>query len=133
MQRRGLGGAPGEDEAAERFQLPLGRIDGAFQLRDPVVVDARLGELLTHLVVVRGGQQGTNGEQVALNGDQHFIDARHEVDGAGQADGGVEFVHVAIGFDARVILLDASTAKERGFAGVPGLRIDLHATKASRF
>ena len=62
----------------------------------------------------------------ALEGREDFVHAGHEFDGAGHADGGIEFVDIAVGFDARVVLGDAAAAEQAGVAFVPRAGIDLH-------
>ena len=94
--------------------------------RDALVVDARLLEMLRHLLAVGRGEQRADGEQVALDGHEHLVDARHRLDGARDAEDGVELVDVAVGLDARIVLRDAAAAEEPRVAGVAGLRVDLH-------
>ena len=59
-------------------------------------------------------------------GHEHFVDARHQLDGARHSEHGVQLVDVTVRFDARVILGDAAAAEQSGVAGVAGLRVDLH-------
>src|SRR5439155_7735676 len=97
-----------------------------FELRDAFVVDACLFQVLAHLLVVRRGQQRADGEQVALHAHEHFVDARHRFDRASDADRRVQFVDVAVRFDARMVFRNASTAEESRVARVARLAIDLH-------
>ena len=51
--------------------------------------------------------------------------------GAGEAEHGVEFVDVAVGFDTRIALRDAAAAEQAGVTGVAGAGIDLHYERES--
>ena len=126
MQRRRLGRAPRHDEGAERLQLRLALVDRALELRDPLVVHARFLEVLAHLFAVRRGEQRADREQVALDGHEHLVDARHHFGGARDAERRVQLVHVAVRLDARMVLRHAPAAKEPRLPGVAGLGIDLH-------
>ena len=53
------------------------------------------------------------------------LDAR-----ADEAERGVELVHLAVGVDARVALLDARPPEEARFPAIARLRVDLHAAVA---
>ena len=94
--------------------------------RDARVVDARLLEMLAHLVADRAWRGARRGEEIALDGDEHLVDARHGLDRAGHAERRVQLVDVAVGLDARMILRNAAAAEESRVAGVTGLRVDLH-------
>ena len=83
-------------------------------------------EMLRHLLAVGRGEQRADGEQVALHGDEHLVDARHQLDGARHPEDGVQLVDVTVRLDARVVLGDAPAAEEPGVAGVAGLGVDLH-------
>jgi hypothetical protein len=68
VQRGGLGRAAGEDERLERLELRIAVIDRLFELPDPRVGEARLGQLLLHLLQVGRGEQRPEGEEIALDG-----------------------------------------------------------------
>src|SRR5687767_13119184 len=51
VQRGGFRCAAGNDEGAQRLELFLALVDRALELRDTIVVDPRLRELLVHLRV----------------------------------------------------------------------------------
>ena len=131
MQRRGLRRAAGQDERLQRLELLFAVVDRLLELGDARVGEARLLELLAVLLGVRRGEQGADGEQVALDRREDLVDARHHLDGARRADHGVELVDVAVRLDARVVLLDAAAAEESGAPVVAGLGVDLvcHARK----
>ena len=96
------------------------------------VVDARLLELLRHLLAIGRGEQRADGEQVALHRHEHFVDARHQLDGARHPEDGVQLVDVAVRLDARMVLGDAPAAEEARVAGVAGLGVDLHGEYSDR-
>src|SRR5512143_1700415 len=70
VEGRGLRRPARNDERLERLELLLAVVDRALELCDALVVDARLLELLAHLVRMRCRQQRADGEQVALNRDE---------------------------------------------------------------
>ena len=125
MQRRGLGGATGHDEAPERFELGIAGIDRTFQLLDPFLVDPGLQELLGHLLAVGRGENGAKREEVTLHRHQHLVNAGHQFHGARHADDGVQFIDVAIRLDARIVLLHAPTAEQPGVALITRSGVDL--------
>lgn len=102
-----------------------------FEFGNPVFIDARFLELFAHLVVVGRCEQGTNREEIALNGYEYFVNTREALDATREANRGVQFVDVAVGFDTRVILAYASAAKQRGAAFIAGSGVDLHALNYS--
>jgi hypothetical protein len=91
-----LGVPPGQDEGGERLEFRLAVVDRLFQLRDPGVGDARLLQLLLHLLVIGRREQRAEREEVALDRREHLVDARHHLDGARHADHGVELVDLAV-------------------------------------
>jgi methylphosphotriester-DNA--protein-cysteine methyltransferase len=131
VQRCCLRCAAGNDESPERFELALALVDRALELLDAIVIDARLRELLAHLLRVGRRKQRADREQVALNGHEHFIDARHHLHRASHAEYGVQLIDVAVGFDSRVVFADSPAAEEACVAAVARLRVDLrgHASK----
>ena len=96
-----------------------------------LLVDAGLLEMLRHLVAVGGGEQRADGEQVALHGDEHLVDARHRLDGARHPEDGVQLIDVTVRLDARVVLGDAPAAEQPRVAVVSGPCVDLHGRKYS--
>ena len=114
------------DERLERLELPLAFIDGVLEGRDAPLVDVRLGEVVVHLLQIRGCQQRTNAEKVALDRDENFIDAGHGFDGAGHTQRRVQLVDVPVGFNSCVVLRNAAAAEESGVARVARFRIDPH-------
>jgi ferredoxin/flavodoxin---NADP+ reductase len=133
VQRRGLWRAAGYDERLQRLELVFAIVDRALQLGDTIFIDTSLRELLTHLVGMRRREQRADGEQVALDRDEHLIDPWHHLDGARHSENGVQLIDVAVGFDARVVLADAAAPEEARVAGVAGLGVDLrrHARKVA--
>ena len=116
VQRGRLGRAAGKDEGAQRLELLLAVVDGALELRDASLVDARLLEVQCHLLAVRCGEERPDGEQVALDGHEHLVDARHHLDAARHTDDGVQLVDVTVCFDADVVLGNAAAAEQAGLA-----------------
>ena len=114
------------DKSLERLELVVACIYGALELGDPRVVDTRLRQLRVHLFDIRSGQKGTDREQVTLNANEYFIHARHGASRARSAQNRVQLVHVAVGFDSRIVLGNPAATEQARRAGVTGLRIDLH-------
>src|ERR1019366_8743970 len=125
VERGRLGGAAGQNERLERFALQLTVVSGLLELPDACAGDPCLLELLLVLFGMRCGQERADRQEIALDGSEDFIDARHHFDAACDADPGVELVHVAIRFDADVVLGHATAAEEAGAAVVAGLGVDL--------
>jgi hypothetical protein len=94
------------------------------ELDDAIVVDAGLLEMLSHLLPIGSREESTDGEEVALNGHEDFIDARHRLDGAREADCRVQLIDVAIGFDARMALRNSATAEKSSITGIAGASVD---------
>ena len=69
-------------------------------------------------------------EQIALNRHEDFVDARHHLDRASNAERGVQLIDIAVRFDARIILRNAAAAEESRLSGITGLRVDLHVCKS---
>ena len=101
-------------------------VDGALEIRDARVADARLLEMLAHLVGVRRGEERAKAEEIALHPDQNLVDARHGLDGARHAERCVQLVHGAVGLEHADGLRNAATAEESRVAGVARLGVDLH-------
>jgi hypothetical protein len=131
MERGRLRRSAGKHEGAERLELRIGVVDRALELLDARVVDARLFEVLRHLLAVGSGEQRAEGEEVALHEHEQLVDARHRLDGARQPEDGVELVHVTVRLDARIVLRDAPPAEQPRRAGVAGSGVDLHRGKDS--
>jgi len=55
-----------------------------------------------------------------------LVDAGEWLDCPRQAEDGVQLVDVAVGLDARVVLLDPAATKQPSVPGVAGLCINLH-------
>src|SRR5581483_10980099 len=126
VQRGRLLRAARNDERAQRLQLRISRIDGALELRDAGVVDARFLEMLAHLLAVGGREQRADGKEVALDGHEYLVDPRHRLRGAHDAEDRIQLVDVAVRFDAWMILGDAPAPEQPGVAAVSGLGVDLH-------
>src|SRR5438105_13870890 len=91
-----------------------------------MLVDVRLGQMAVHLVEIGRRQQGANAEQVPLDWNEYFVNARHRLDRARHADGSVQLVDIAVSFDAGVVLRNSAAAKKTCVTGVAGLGVDLH-------
>src|SRR3954468_6843706 len=114
------------DESLQGLELLLAVVDCVLQVRDPAVVDICLRQMPVHFLEVGRRQQGADTEKVALERDQHFVDAWQGLDSASEAEDGVELVDVAIGFDTDIVFGNAAAAEESSVAGVAGFRVDLH-------
>jgi hypothetical protein len=79
-----------------------------------------------HFLQIGRGEQCADAEQITLHWDQDLIDPGDLVDRPHHADYGVELVDIAIGFDARVILLNPAAPEETSVAGVTGFSVNLH-------
>src|SRR5258707_8323106 len=126
MERGGLWRAAGNDESPEWGELRVAFVDGALELRDARLVDARLLEVVRHLLAIRCGEERADGEEIALHGDEDFVDSGHHLDAARESEDGVELVDVAICFHAQIVLGHAASPEQRRLPRVPGARIDLH-------
>src|SRR5204863_795421 len=122
----------GNNERPQWLELLIALVDGVLETLDALVVDVRLGEVAVHFLQVGGRQERADAEKIALDGDEDLIDAGHRLDSAGHAEGRIEFVDIAVGFDARVVLGDAAAAEKAGIAGVAGFCINLHARNLRR-
>ena len=127
MQQCAGRAAARQDETTERRQLRLELVDALFDLPDRGIVDLCLddagGDAVTGVC-----QLGADGVQIALEGDQQRIEFRIDAGRAGDADGGVELVDLAVGIDARIRLRDTRAVEETGLTTVSAARVDLHAT-----
>ena len=125
--------------SADAFGVPPGRMNASSgsssaspssiarsSSRDARVVDACLLELLLDLLGVRCRKQGAEREEVALDGDEHLVDARHHLHRACHPENRVELIDVAVGLDARMILRNAPATEEPGITLVARLGVDLH-------
>src|SRR5688500_5888120 len=129
MKCRGFLRSAGQDERLQCFQLAIARIDRMLELRDPIVTDARFGEVLLHLFLIRSSEQSADAEQITLNRNEHFVYLRHRPGGTSEPDECVELIHIAVRLDARMILRNAAATEESGHAFVAGLRVNLHVLK----
>jgi ferredoxin/flavodoxin---NADP+ reductase len=125
MQRGRFGRPARQDERPQGLELGLAGIDLPFQLCDALLVDPSLLELLPHPRVVWRRQERADREEVALNRAEDIVDARHQFDGARQAEGGVAFIDIAIGLDPGVELLHAAAAEQRRLPLVTRAGVDL--------
>ena len=121
--------AAGNDEGFEWLELLVALVDGVLEGFDAAVIDVGFGEVLVHLVQIGGGEQGADAEKIALNRNQNLVDPRQRLDGAGEAEDGVQLVDVTVGFDPRIVLGNASSAEEAGVAGIARFGVDLHQRK----
>lgn len=126
VKRRSFRSSARKDERFQRLELAVARVDCQLELGNTILADASLGEMLLHLFRIRCGEQGSDAEEVALNWNEDFIYCGHVFGGACDAEERVQFIYVAVGFDARVIFGNAPAAKQAGKALVAGLRVDLH-------
>ena len=123
MQPRGRRGSTREDEAFEGFQVFVPAVDGAFQTQVLFFDDAQRVRRL--FAVHRGDAQiGPEIEEVVLNRVQElpFDDVR--AIRREQTEYGVQFIDLAVGRHARVILGHAGAVAEAGFAGVAALGVN---------
>ena len=114
MQRRRLRRSARHDERPQRLELAVAVVDCVLELGDAFVVHPCFLEMLTHLLSIGSGEERPDSKQVSLNRYEHFVDTRHLLDRACEADGGIELVDVTIGLDARMILGHASAAEQSG-------------------
>src|SRR5437868_13835703 len=116
--------ASGQDEAAERLQVLVHRVDLTLE-----PVDLRLDDPQRHLagreVFSRRGDVGAEVEQLVLNCPEHrarllVVDVQQ-----GDADRAIGFVDVADRVSERMFLGDPRPVREAHFATVAGPRVDL--------
>src|SRR5580704_18520167 len=86
VQGGGFWGAAREDERFERVQLGVAVVDGEFQFGYALFVYAGFNKVVLHLGEVRGGQNGTYREEIALYGDEDFVNSWHHLDRANQSE-----------------------------------------------
>jgi hypothetical protein len=127
-----LPAAAGNDERLERLELPFALVDGVLESLDATPVDVSLGEVAVHLLQIRSSEERPDAEEIALHGDEDLVDAGQWLDRASHTEDGVQLVDVAIGFDAWIVFLDPTAAKETRCAVVAGFRIDPHASKSTQ-
>ena len=99
------------DERLERLQLGVAVVDGMLEITDAAFIDARLRQVLLHLLAVGCREQRSDREEIALNWNEHFIDTRHWFRRAREAQDGVQLVDVPVRFHARVVLRNAAAAE----------------------
>jgi len=127
MKNGALLTSAGNDEGLQRLQLLVALIDGVLQCFYPPIVDVRLGEMVVHFVEIGRGEESANTEEIALDGDENFIDSGERLNGARHPEDGVELIDIAVSLDPGVILLNAAAAEEAGVAGIAGFCVNLHA------
>ena len=121
--------AAGQDELAQRLQLRLEAVDPFFQLAHLVFREGGLGAALGLHPGARIGQLGADREQVALDGQQaraQVVILAHE--GQGEAQYGVQFVHVAVGRHPRGVFRHPGAVEQSGLACVTRARVYFHAS-----
>ncbi len=125
VQRRRLRSATRHDERFERLELIVAAVDGALELRNPRMIDARFLEVLVHFLEIGRREQRADREQIVLNRREDIIDPRQWLGGHRNADRGIQFVDIAIRLDARMTLRNTSAAEETSVALVAGFGVDL--------
>src|SRR5262249_49490523 len=75
--------------------------------------------------LVGRAQVGAEVEQIVLNARQHGVDLRVGAGGEPRkADGGIDFIHGAVGGDAQIVFGQAFAVAQRRGAVVAGARVD---------
>ena len=97
--------ASGKDEAGQRRQFGLYRIDGLLQLVDSTSIDARKS------IGAWRGELRSDFEEIGLNRSELHVDWRGGPGGPGKSDERIQFVDSAIGFDAGIVFRDPVTAE----------------------
>ena len=121
------GVAAGEDEALERFDLFVECVDPMLEGGDVFIGDAGADGLVAFdaLFDVGGGEFAADVEEVGLDDGEPASEVVVGEGGAGDAEGGVQFVDGTVGLDADVVFGDAWSAEEAGFAIVASAGVDL--------
>ena len=127
VERRPGGTAAREDEAPERWQLGLEPIDDLLESTCRFVTEGGLldpaGDPVAGI-----GEPCSDRVQVTLQTNDRRVDLRVHAARARNAEGSVELVHLAVGFNARVGLRDARAVEEACLAQIAGARVDFHPT-----
>lgn len=119
MHRRGQRCPGGENEG---LQLGEGLIVPVDRLLEGL--DMGRGDPLGG--IPRRGELGPELEEVALDPPQEVVDRPAPGEGADEAEVAVEFVDGAESLDPEMILPDPRAPEQACFAGIAGLRVDLH-------
>ena len=110
---------------AQRRQLEVEPIDPRFELRHVLLGNDRL--LDAGRDPVRGiGQPRADRKQLALHRHAHLVEIRRQPGRPRHAEARLQFVHLAVGRDAKVGLAHAGAVEEARLARIPSLRVDLH-------
>src|SRR5204863_7030096 len=111
-----------EYELTQRRQFRFETDDARFQGSNALLRDLKLGAALIFEAGIR--ELRTNGKQMLLNLREH----RHKrcvfQERCGGADEGVQFIHIAVGFDADVMFPDLRAVEQACVAAIAGLRVD---------
>src|SRR5437868_796358 len=132
VEDRTFAATPRDDECLKGLELLLALVDGVLEVPDAPFINTRLGQMVVHFVEIWRGQKGADAEKIALDRDEHFVDAGHGLDRARHAERRVQLVDIAVGFNPRVVLGNPAAAEEAGVAGVACLCVDLHRVECSR-
>ena len=119
MECRGQRRSSGEDEVRQRGKDRIVPVDRLLEGLDVGRSDPLGG-------IPRRGELGTELEQIALDPPQEVVDRPASGKGADDAEVAVEFVHGAEGLDPEVVLPYPGASEQACFAGIAGLRVDLH-------
>ena len=121
------GGAAGEDESLERFDLFVECVDPMLEGGDVLIGDAGADGLVAFdaLFDVGGGEFAADVEQVRLYDGEPTSEVVVGECGAGDAESGVQFVDGTVSLDTDVVFGDALSAEEAGFAIVASSGVDL--------
>ncbi len=116
---------PREDEPPQGWKTGVQKVDPVFQPLDIAIPELHLLHAPRNLVSGIG-QGGADGEQIALQLDEHPADVVLDALGARQTQPGVHLIHLAVGVHARVGLADSGAVEQSGFALIAGLGVNLH-------
>ena len=122
----------GQNEGIQRRQLVLDGVDLRLQA---LARCSREGfQMLGGGRSRCGGKPGTGVQQIGLNLQQFCSDGigglNRRQGGCDCAGQGIDFVKIAIGFDAGIALIDALSGKEAGFTAVTRARVDFHVRRS---
>src|SRR5436309_3045563 len=112
-----------QDEVRERLQLLRQAVHQALEGGDVPLLDARRRQ--TRLLLFGNAEVRAEMEEVVLDLSQHRSDRVVDAAGERQSDLAVQFVHRAVGLDARRVLSDPSPGAQARRAVVAGPRVDL--------
>ena len=119
MHCRGQRRSGGEDEVRQRGKDRIVPVDRLLE-----GLDVGRGDPLGG--IPRRGELGTELEQIALDPPQEVVNRRAAGKGADDAEVAVEFVHGPESLDPEVVLPYPGASEQACFAGIAGLRVDLH-------